>query len=668
MTTRTILVVDDDEASRKVLQEFLTSDGYNVQTVADGMGALRLAGTTMPDLLLLDLGLPDLDGVEVMHRLRAMTGGAEVPILALSGDLPRLVEMRAAAAGFSEFLKKPIHAHQLRATVRTYLPRRTPPPEAPGRGRLVLIADDDPVQLKLLAIRLRELGLQVETAKNGEEALALARATHPVAIVSDILMPRLDGFGLCLALRRESALANVPIILLSSTYSEKADRRLAQDVGARAMLFRTPENEEVMKVLFEVLDGACPPAAKPGVPDDLPAADDYTPRLIQQLEHQASLAETLSRRNAVQGMELAVLARITDRLAGHASLEVLLGDVLAKLGEACESERGAIFAVAPDGALTILARHGLTGVDDAELCGFFGCADLVRQVRDTRSLLALPSSRIPAERTRPLLARLDAQSIVLSPLVQGNDVFGVAVLASRTVNLHGEGLAFLRTGTAQIGQAIALARSLERATASERRYAELVEGVDAAVWEFDVVADRVTFVNRKLVELLGFSQEDWLTRPEFWISTIHPADRERVRSESGRAIAESERFEVDHRYVAADGRTVWMRDRVHVARDAAAGPIRLFGVSVDVTAARLAAQRRDAEHAVARILSEADGTADTDRNLLEGIGGALGWEVGAIYSIHPKGETLQLDAFWHASDVQVPRFESRTRGERFQSG
>ncbi|MBI3272035.1 MAG: GAF domain-containing protein, partial [Planctomycetes bacterium] len=47
---------------------------------------------------------------------------------------------------------------------------------------------------------------------------------------------------------------------------------------------------------------------------------------------------------------------------------------------------------------------------------------------------------------------------------------------------------------------------------------------------------------------------------------------------------------------------------------------------------------------------------------------ALGWEVGAIYSIHPKGETLQLDAFWHASDVQVPRFESRTRGERFQSG
>ncbi|MBI3272029.1 MAG: hypothetical protein HYZ53_23750, partial [Planctomycetes bacterium] len=107
---------------------------------------------------------------------------------------------------------------------------------------------------------------------------------------------------------------------------------------------------------------------------------------------------------------------------------------------------------------------------------------------------------------------------------------------------------------------------------------------------------------------------------------------------------------------------------MHVARDAAGGPARLFGVSVDVTDARLAAQRRDVEHAIARILSEANGLAETRRRLLGAIGAALGWEVGAIYSIHPKGETLQLDAFWHASDVQVPRFESRTRGERFQSG
>src|SRR3979409_2003524 len=147
-----ILVVEDNPTTRKMLRLALVTEGYAVIEAADARSALAAAESALPDLILQDLILPDMDGLELLRRLRTLPGGTEVPILALSGFLSRLEEAQTAEEGVTGLLVKPIEPSRLIEAIRVYLPQ--PPALAPsiGAGRRLLIVDDDPVQLKLTRI------------------------------------------------------------------------------------------------------------------------------------------------------------------------------------------------------------------------------------------------------------------------------------------------------------------------------------------------------------------------------------------------------------------------------------------------------------------------------------------------------------------------------------
>src|SRR5579863_8030578 len=95
-----ILVVEDNPTTRRMLRLALVTVGYGVVEAADARAALAVAEKTLPDLVLQDLILPDMDGLELLRRLRALPGGTGLPILALSGFLSRLEEARTDDQGF----------------------------------------------------------------------------------------------------------------------------------------------------------------------------------------------------------------------------------------------------------------------------------------------------------------------------------------------------------------------------------------------------------------------------------------------------------------------------------------------------------------------------------------------------------------------------------------
>src|SRR3979409_1596266 len=99
-----ILVVEDNPTTRKMLRLALVTEGYAVIEAADARSALAAAESTLPDLILQDLILPDMDGLELLRRLRALPGGTEVPILALSGFLSRLEQAQTDQEGFTALL------------------------------------------------------------------------------------------------------------------------------------------------------------------------------------------------------------------------------------------------------------------------------------------------------------------------------------------------------------------------------------------------------------------------------------------------------------------------------------------------------------------------------------------------------------------------------------
>ena len=114
---RRLLIADDKVGGRELVRAVLERSGYTVYEAVDGLEALRLARELRPDLIILDLNMPGLDGVEVVQELRLDAEFAIVPMLALTASAMHGDRERAIAAGFSGFITKPIGPRELRAEV-----------------------------------------------------------------------------------------------------------------------------------------------------------------------------------------------------------------------------------------------------------------------------------------------------------------------------------------------------------------------------------------------------------------------------------------------------------------------------------------------------------------------------------------------------------------------
>lgn len=149
-----LLIVDDEPQILRALRINLQARQYDVHTAIDGAEALHLAATARPDLIILDLGLPDIDGVEVIRKLRAWT---PVPIVVLSGRADSRQKVDALDAGADDYVTKPFSIDELLARMRA-VTRRQSGPEAPsavtvGRFHIDLanhlVTDESGVRLHL---------------------------------------------------------------------------------------------------------------------------------------------------------------------------------------------------------------------------------------------------------------------------------------------------------------------------------------------------------------------------------------------------------------------------------------------------------------------------------------------------------------------------------------
>ena len=134
-------------------------------------------------------------------------------------------------------------------------------------------------------------------------------------------------------------------------------------------------------------------------------------------------------------------------------------------------------------------------------------------------------------------------------------------------------------------------RLTEALSESQQRFRDLLDDVVAIVWECELPSWRFTFVSQHAESILGYPVAQWLEEPEFWVNHIHAEDRDQCIAICTECTQRGEDHEFDYRAIAADGRTVWLRDLVHVVKDADGTPVQLRGVMFDVTEARHTEQR-----------------------------------------------------------------------------
>ena len=120
MTGEQILVVEDNEKNMKLFRDVLGAKGYRTIEATTGLEAVDMASEHMPDLVLMDVQLPDLDGVQALHRLRANTSTATIPVLALTAQAMQGDRERFLAEGFDGYMSKPVNVQELIGIVRQH--------------------------------------------------------------------------------------------------------------------------------------------------------------------------------------------------------------------------------------------------------------------------------------------------------------------------------------------------------------------------------------------------------------------------------------------------------------------------------------------------------------------------------------------------------------------
>src|ERR1041384_4179463 len=181
--SRKIMVVEDNAATRRMVRNALVRHGHEVIEAADGEAARILMKREQPSVVLQDLMLPDADGFELVGELRRLARGTDVSILAFSGFVSELDEARISTVGFDDIIAKPIAPSRIVPLIEAHLPGPAPGKVQFGAGRRLVIADDDPMQLKLATFRLSRLGFDVEPVSDGRPPLDVGRRTAPAGAI-----------------------------------------------------------------------------------------------------------------------------------------------------------------------------------------------------------------------------------------------------------------------------------------------------------------------------------------------------------------------------------------------------------------------------------------------------------------------------------------------------
>ena len=212
-TAGTVLVVDDDPASRQLVNRMLSKEGFRVLEAANGEAALALARAERPDVITLDVLMPGLDGWGVLAALKGDAALSGIPVVMLSVTDERHLGFSLGAA---EYLTKPVERAQLSTVLAKY--RR-------GAGGSVLVVEDDADTRSVLRRSLEKDGWTVDEAENGRVGLERVARTAPAVVLLDLMMPEMDGFEFLEGLPAASPNPAPPVIVLTAKQLTDQDRQ-----------------------------------------------------------------------------------------------------------------------------------------------------------------------------------------------------------------------------------------------------------------------------------------------------------------------------------------------------------------------------------------------------------------------------------------------------------
>ncbi|MBN2233196.1 MAG: response regulator [Deltaproteobacteria bacterium] len=306
-----LLIVDDSSVIREGLAKQLGHLPIDISLARDGQEALDMIAEGDFDLVITDVDMPRVTGIELCRRLKANRHTCHLPVVILSTlDDNEDIE-QGFLVGAAAYLSKSEARQVITETIERVLRKASL-----KRNQIVLVVDDSPTIRAVIDRGLREAGFAVITAGNGRQALELMRRQRPAMILSDINMPEMDGLEFCRMIHADRLLADIPFVAMSTNRERPLMRRMLQ-CGADAYLTKPFNTDELVITIEKLLS------------DRLLLAIKEKERLESErslmLASITSLGTALEARDPYTRGHSEAVARITTRLA--AAMNMAAGDL-----------------------------------------------------------------------------------------------------------------------------------------------------------------------------------------------------------------------------------------------------------------------------------------------------------------------------------------------------
>ena len=238
-----VLVVEDDPAAAELLTRQLVGAGYRTEVARTGAEALERALALQPAAITLDVILPEVDGWEVMTRLKSDERTSGIPIVVVSVvDNPEL----GLALGAIDYFVKPVDAGVLIHRLNEFGLKG-------GNEVRVLVVDDEPANRMWLANALEPAGFTVLPAAGGREAIEMAKSEKPDFVLLDLMMPEVTGFDVVEALRADASTRETPILVLTAASLTDADKRMLNGRVSEILKRGTVASSDIVGLLKRVV-------------------------------------------------------------------------------------------------------------------------------------------------------------------------------------------------------------------------------------------------------------------------------------------------------------------------------------------------------------------------------------------------------------------------------
>lgn len=250
MSAGRILVVDDNPLNLKLVCDVLESEGYRIDRAGDAEEAQARLAASIPDLILMDIALPGMDGLTFTKQLRQEPRYAGVTIVALTAFAMKGDDRRALDAGCDGYITKPIDTRRFPAQVANLLAKRGErQPRSPIR---VLVIEDDATDLKLMSVLLATSGLTVRENMSGDGVLEAIVSDRPDVILLDLRLPGADGRVIARRVKGDSRTREIPIVAVTA-FPERYSPEEMREAGCDLCIVKPIDTRALPRTLVDLV-------------------------------------------------------------------------------------------------------------------------------------------------------------------------------------------------------------------------------------------------------------------------------------------------------------------------------------------------------------------------------------------------------------------------------